>query len=183
MNTDSLAQAVGELLQQRHLTLAVAESCTGGLLATHITNIPGSSAYFEGGVIAYSYEAKEHVLRVPAEVLERHGAVSPATATMMAKGVRQLLQTDLGLAVTGIAGPTGATPQKPVGLVYIALATAQGEECRKYLWTGDRWENRQRSTRAALQLLYEHLAPRCLSQDQDPKTRSYNSQKTLEDSL
>jgi PncC family amidohydrolase len=159
MDTDSLAQAIGELLQGRGLTLAVAESCTGGLLAGYITNIPGSSAYFEGGVIAYSYAVKERVLNVPAGVLERHGAVSPETATAMAKGVRELLQTDLTLAVTGIAGPTGGTPEKPVGLVYIALASDQGEECRRYLWTGDRWENREWSARAALEMLHEHLAP------------------------
>jgi len=159
MDTYSLAQAVGELLRQRHLTLAVAESCTGGLLGAYITNIPGSSSYFEGGVIAYSYEAKERVLNVPAGVLERHGAVSPETVMAMAKGVRQLLQADLALAITGIAGPAGATPDKPVGLVYIALASAQGEECRRYVWGGDRWQNRERSARAALELLQEHLAP------------------------
>lgn len=159
MNTDSLAQAVGELLKERHLTLAVAESCTGGLLGAYITDIPGSSAYFEGGVIAYSYEAKTRVLNVPAGILERYGAVSPQTVTAMAKGVRRLLQTDLALAITGIAGPAGATPEKPVGLVYIALASAQGEVCRRYVWPGDRWENREWSARAALELLHEHLSP------------------------
>jgi len=157
MDTDSLAQAVGELLRQRHLTLALAESCTGGLLATHVTNIPGSSAYFKGGVIAYSYEAKERVLNVPAAALERYGAVSPETATAMAQGVRRLLQVDLALAITGIAGPAGATPEKPVGLVYVALSSAHGDKCRRYVWTGDRWENRELSARAALELLQEYL--------------------------
>jgi nicotinamide-nucleotide amidase len=157
MNTDPLARAVGELLQQRHLTLAVAESCTGGLLATYITNIPGSSAYFEGGVVAYSNDVKERVLNVPPDVLEEYGAVSPETAIAMAKGVRQLLQVDLALAVSGIAGPTGGTAEKPVGLVYVALTSDQGEECRRYLWAGDRWENREWSARAALELLHEHL--------------------------
>jgi PncC family amidohydrolase len=167
MDIDSLAQAIGELLQERGLTLAVAESCTGGLLASYITNIPGSSAYFEGGVIAYSYAVKERVLKVPAGVLERHGAVSPETATAMAEGVRRLLQTNLALATTGIAGPTGGTPEKPVGLVYIALASAHGQECRKYLWTGDRWENREWSVRAALELLHEHLAPSSTERNPD----------------
>jgi len=158
MDTDSLAQAIGELLQQRHLTLAVAESCTGGLLAAHITNIPGSSAYFAGGVIAYSYETKKWVLHVPADVLERYGAVSAETATAMAKGVRELLQVDLALAITGIAGPAGATPTKPVGLVYIALSSAQEEKWRRYVWPGNRWENREMSARAALELLQEYLS-------------------------
>ncbi len=157
MNTDSLARAVGGLLQQSHLTLAVAESCTGGLLATHITNIPGSSGYFQGGVVAYSDEVKEHVLNVPAGILERFGAVSHEAAIAMAKGVRELLQVDLALAITGIAGPTGGTVDKPVGLVYIALSSAQGTECKEFLWSGDRWENRQRSATAALELLQQHL--------------------------
>jgi PncC family amidohydrolase len=167
MDTDSLAQAIGELLQERGLTLAVAESCTGGLLAGYITDIPGSSAYFEGGVIAYSYAVKEQVLGVPVGVLEQHGAVSPETAVAMARGVRELLQVDLALSVTGIAGPTGGTPEKPVGLVYIALASADGEECRKYLWTGDRWENREWSARAALEWLHEHLAPSNMKRNPD----------------
>ncbi len=157
MNIDSLARAVGELLQQRHLTLAVAESCTGGLLATHITNIPGSSSYFQGGVIAYSDEVKEHVLDVPAGILERFGSVSQETAIAMARGARDLLQVDLALAITGIAGPTGGTADKPVGLVYIALSSAQGTECERFLWSGDRWENRQWSVTAALELLQKYL--------------------------
>jgi PncC family amidohydrolase len=157
MDTDSLARLVGELLQEHGLTLAVAESCTGGLLGTHITNIPGSSAYFEGGVIAYSYGAKEHVLGVPASTLKEHGAVSAETAIAMASGVRQVLQTDFALAITCIAGPAGATPTKPVGLAYVGLASATGETCKRYQWLGDRWENREWAAKAALALLHEHL--------------------------
>lgn len=157
MDIGCLAEAVGKLLQQHHLTLAVAESCTGGLLAARITDIPGSSAYFEGGVVAYSYEAKKRILGVSATTLEAHGAVSAETAIAMAEGMRRLLGVDLAIAITGIAGPTGATPQKPVGLTYIALACAQGAECRKYVWTGNRWENREQSVRAALELLQEYL--------------------------
>jgi PncC family amidohydrolase len=138
--------------------LAVAESCTGGLLAAYITSISGSSAYFEGGVVAYSNEVKQQVLKVPAHVLEQHGTVSAETALAMARGVRELLQVDVALSVTGIAGPTGGTPEKPVGLVYIALASAEGEECRRFLWSGNRSENRKWSVDAALTLLYEHLA-------------------------
>ena len=160
MDTDSLAEAVGELLRQRQLTLAVAESCTGGLLACHVTNIPGSSEYFEGGVVAYSYQAKELTLDVPRSTLRQHGAVSPQTAIAMAQGVRHLLQTDLALSTTGIAGPTGAAPGKPVGLAYVALSSADREETRRYVWAGDRWENRELSARAALQLLHQHLTKR-----------------------
>lgn len=157
LDIDCLAKAVGELLQQRHLTLAVAESCTGGLLAARITDIPGSSAYFEGGVVAYSYEAKQRILGVSASTLEAYGAVSAETAIAMAEGMRHLLGVDLALAITGIAGPTGGTPEKPIGLTYIALASAQGAECRKYLWTGNRWENRKQSVQAALELVREYL--------------------------
>jgi len=160
MDADSLAQTVGELLRQRHLTLAVAESCTGGLLGCHLTNIPGSSEYFEGGVIAYSYQAKKRILGVPASTLTQYGAVSPETAKAMAQGVRRLLRTDLALSITGIAGPAGATPDKPVGLAYVALSSADGDECRRHVWSGDRWENRRLSVRAALDLLEQYLAQR-----------------------
>jgi PncC family amidohydrolase len=155
---NSLAQAVGDLLQKNGLALAVAESCTGGLLGTLITNTPGSSAYFEGGVIAYSDEVKQQILGVPRDTLEQHGAVSPETAIAMAKGARTLLRTDLALATTGIAGPSGGTPEKPVGLVFIALASANGTTCKRYCWPGDRWQNREWSAQAALALLHEHLA-------------------------
>jgi nicotinamide-nucleotide amidase len=157
MDTNTLAQAVGQLLESHHLTLAVAESCTGGLLGAYITNISGSSAYFEGGVIAYSYDVKKHVLGVPASTLERYGAVSPQTAIAMAQGARQLFHANLALSVTGIAGPTGGTPDKPVGLVHIALSTAQGERCIKRIWPGDRLQNRELSVQAALELLTEYL--------------------------
>lgn len=155
---NSLAQAIGDLLQENRLTLAVAESCTGGLLGTLITNTPGSSAYFEGGVIAYSDGVKQQVLGVPKDTLEQHGAVSSETAIAMAKGARTLLRTDLALATTGIAGPSGGTPEKPVGLVFIALASASGTTCKKHCWPGDRWRNREWSAKAALALVHEHLA-------------------------
>jgi len=158
VDTDSLSRRIGQLLRQLHLTLAVAESCTGGLLAAHVTDIPGSSDYFQGGVISYSNQIKERLLRVPARVLEQYGAVSAETANGMASGVRQLLQVDLALAVTGIAGPSGATPDKPLGLTYVALSSAKGEQCRRHLWDGDRSQNREWSARAALELLQEYLA-------------------------
>jgi PncC family amidohydrolase len=152
-----LEKQVGELLSQRGWTLAVAESCTGGLIGHRITNVSGSSGYFEGGVISYSNEAKEQTLGVPHETLADHGAVSEEAALAMAQGVRRLFGTDIALSVTGIAGPTGGTPEKPVGLVYIGL-TAEGVElCEKHIWEGDRAQNKQDSAEAALKLLAEYL--------------------------
>ena len=157
MDTYSLAQSVGELLNKQHLTLGLAESCTGGLIATFITDIPGSSAYFEGGIVAYSYQVKERMLGVPASILERDGAVSAETVMAMAKGARKVLKVDVALAITGIAGPSGGTPDKPVGLTYIGLASPRGALWRKYIWKGNRRENREQSARAALELLKDHL--------------------------
>ncbi len=152
-----LEKRIGELLSQRHWTLAVAESCTGGLLAHRITNLSGSSAYFQGGVVSYSNEAKEQILGVPHKILVEHGAVSKATALAMAQGVRRLLGTDVAVSVTGIAGPTGGTPEKPVGLVYIGLSAENVDLWEKHLWTGDRTENKERSAEAALELLLRYL--------------------------
>ena len=157
MDTCSLAQSVGELLNKLHLTLGLAESCTGGMIASCITDIPGSSAYFEGGVVAYSYAVKMHLLGVPASTLERYGAVSAETVMAMARGARKLLNVDVALAVTGIAGPSGGTTDKPVGLTYIGLASPRGELWRKYIWKGNRRKNRAQSARAALEVLKEHL--------------------------
>ncbi len=123
---DTLASVVGQLLQAADETLAVAESCTGGGLGHFITSVSGSSAYFKGGVITYDNEIKEHLLGVNASDLQAYGAVSDIVAQQMAVGVRDRLQTTWGLSITGIAGPTGATPAKPVGLVYIGLAGPQG---------------------------------------------------------
>jgi nicotinamide-nucleotide amidase len=152
-----LEQEVGDLLSQRGWTLAVAESCTGGLLGHRITNVSGSSAYFEGGVISYSNEAKQSSLGVPGETLLEHGAVSPETALAMARGARRLLGTDIAVAITGIAGPTGGTPDKPVGLVYIALAAADGELLERHVWSGDRTANKEQSAQAALELILKYL--------------------------
>jgi PncC family amidohydrolase len=167
MDITSLARAVGDLLQKSKRTLAVAESCTAGLLAAFITDIPGSSAYFQGGVIAYSNEVKRELLGVPAAILAEHGGVSVEAASAMAKGVRQLLHVDLSLAITGIAGPGGGTAEKPVGLVYIAMDSSHGTECHTHLWTGDRWENREWSVKSALELLHRHLASAVLEERQD----------------
>lgn len=154
---ESLPQLVGELLRARNLKLATAESCTGGLVGHLLTDVPGSSDYYLGGVIAYAYEAKTALLGVAADTLLAHGAVSEETARAMALGVRERLRADISIAITGILGPGGGTPTKPVGLVYVALLSTGTDWCRRYEWTGDRHENKQRSALAALQLLRQYL--------------------------
>jgi len=157
---DVLEVTVGGLLQRRGVTLAVAESCTGGLIGHRITNVPGSSVYYQGSITAYSYDAKELILHVRHDTLYRCGAVSERTAREMARGVRRAFRADVGLAVTGIAGPDGGTPEKPVGLVYIALAAPGGEWVERRVWTGNRLENKERSAEAALDLLCRYLEDR-----------------------
>jgi nicotinamide-nucleotide amidase len=134
----TLEELVGRRLHAAKLTLAVAESCTGGLIGHRLTDVPGASDYFLGGVVSYSNAAKQDLLHVPAEVLAQTGAVSPETARAMARGVRAVFHADLGLAVTGIAGPSGGSPEKPVGTVYIGLATADGED----VWHAQFYGNR-----------------------------------------
>ena len=154
---ERLESAVGELLRAQALTLSVAESCTGGLLGHLLTNVPGSSDYFKGGVVAYSYAAKERVLNVRHGTLYDYGAVSEQTALELAQGVRRLFHTDLALSVTGIAGPGGGMPGKPVGLVYIALSTRDREVCQRFVWDGDREGNKSHSAQAALEILATYL--------------------------
>jgi len=144
---------VAKLLSARGGTLSVAESCTGGLLGHRLTEIPGSSRFFAGGVVAYSYEAKERLLKVDHDTLVACGAVSKEIAMQMARGVRMLLETDYALSITGIAGPGGGMPGKPVGLTYIALDWGGGTLWRKHIWRGDRSANKQQSAGAALSLL------------------------------
>lgn len=153
----SLAESVGERLRSRGLTLAVAESCTAGLLGATLTEVPGSSAYFLGGVLAYANDVKQELLGVPEETLREHGAVSEASARAMAEGVRRRLRSDLSLAVTGVAGPDGGTEEKPIGLVYLALASASGTECRRLQFPGDRQRVRRWAAARALDLLRRHL--------------------------
>lgn len=144
-------------LLNRELTLATAESCTGGLLGHRLTNVSGCSGFYKGGVITYSYEAKETLLKVAHDTLSACGAVSREVAAQMAEGARALFQADYALAITGIAGPGGGLPGKPVGLVYIALASAKGVICRKHIWDEDRLGNKTRSAEAAMLLLEEVL--------------------------
>jgi len=151
---ESLAEVVGKKLSQGKKTLALAESCTGGLIAKQITDIPGSSGYFKCGWVAYSNEAKISVLGVKSEMIEQFGAVSPQVASAMADGARQIAGADFAVAVTGIAGPTGSTEQKPIGLVYISIAFDNGVETEKFLFgPRDRDFIRQRTCQNALNLL------------------------------
>jgi len=153
-----LEEEIIGLLVESGKTVAVAESCTGGLIGHRLTQVPGSSAAFLGGVIAYHNSVKEKTLGVPADVLEREGAVSEATALAMAEGVRRLLRADIALAVTGIAGPTGGTDDRPVGLTYIALSAAPDVlVCERHLWRGKRQQNKESSAKAALSLLHRYL--------------------------
>lgn len=148
---------VGELLRRRGLRLAIAESCTGGLISHRVTNVPGSSTYYMGGVTAYAYEAKVRILGVRWETLETWGAVSQQTVLEMAQGVRKALAADIGLSISGIAGPGGGTPEKPVGLTWIGLSAEGIDEAWQHIWTGDRLQVKEQSAEAALQLLVDYL--------------------------
>jgi nicotinamide-nucleotide amidase len=149
------AEVAQILLLQKH-TIAVAESCTGGLIAFRLTNVPGSSAFFERGAVTYSNRSKTEMLSVPREVIKNYGAVSEQTAKVMAEEIRKQSGTDLGLAVTGIAGPTGGTSEKPVGTVFIALSYDEGTECQKHLFLGNREAIRQKTSETALTWLRDH---------------------------
>ncbi len=150
---ETLEGIVASILTKKNMTLAVAESCTGGLITDRITNVPGSSAFLERGVVVYSNGAKTDLLDVPPEVIETHGAVSKETALLMAKGIRNLARTDVGLAVTGMAGPTGGTKEKPVGTVFISLANKEGSFCRELHFRWDRRRNKEMTAQVALELL------------------------------
>lgn len=153
----TLESLVGQLLHQKGLTLSTAESCTGGLLADRITNVPGSSEYFQGGVVAYSYEAKVALIKVTWDTLREYGAVSEETVIEMARGARTVLGADIAVSVSGIAGPGGGMPDKPVGTTWIGLSTTEGDWARKFLWEGDRFENKDLSVDAALQFIIDYL--------------------------
>jgi PncC family amidohydrolase len=148
---------IGDLLRQKGWKLATAESCTGGLIGHRITDIPGSSDYYLGGVVAYAYEAKVAVLGVSWETLKKHGAVSRETVLEMARGARTLLGADIAVSVSGIAGPGGATPDKPVGTTWFGLSTAEGEWARIHRFPGDRAQNKANSAQAALQFVLDAL--------------------------
>jgi nicotinamide-nucleotide amidase len=156
----TIAEMVLELGREQGLTLATAESCTGGLVAARLTNVPGSSDVFRGGVVSYANDVKEDALGVPRELLERHGAVSAEAAAAMAQGARERLGADVAVAVTGVAGPGGGTEEKPVGLVFVHVTGPEGEEARRIELPGDREMIRGRATAAALHLVRRLLQNR-----------------------
>lgn len=154
---------ISELIRQyqantgKLLTIATAESATGGRVADKLTNVPGSSDYFKGSVVSYSNEAKINVLEVRKETIENYGAVSSQTAIEMAEGGKRLLGVDVCVSVTGIAGPSGATPEKPVGLFYIALSAEGENSSQKYVFQGSREENKRNAAEATLNMLRQYL--------------------------
>jgi len=154
---ENIEQLIGDELRDRGWRLAVAESCTGGLIGHRITNNSGSSSYYLGSITAYAYRAKVRLLGVSWDTLENHGAVSEESVEEMALGVRHALAADIGLSVSGIAGPTGGTPEKPVGYAWIGLSTPNGIWTLQHNAGGDRIENKQEVAQVALEFLYEFL--------------------------
>lgn len=152
-----LAEHIGTACRSAGITIAFGESCTGGLVGHLVTEVPGASAYLRGVVVAYADEAKATLLDVPGAALAEHGAVSAQVAIAMAAGARARFGADVGVAVTGITGPTGGSAQKPVGLTYVAIADASGSAIRRFVWRGDRRANKLASARATLELLLERL--------------------------
>jgi len=153
VDKETLEEVVGRLLKNKKRTISAAESCSGGLIAAKFTQVSGSSNYFMNGMITYSNEAKEEFLKIPKEIIEKYGAVSEQVAILMAEGVRKLSITDYGLSATGIAGPTGGTEEKPVGLVYIGFAHENDSFAQKHIFGGDRQAIRERTAQASLNLV------------------------------
>lgn len=154
---EEMEEVVGRLLKERGLKLATAESCTGGLLSARIVNVPGSSAYFVGGFVVYANELKTRLLSVEEEAIKRYGAVSEEVCRQMAVGALEETDADISLAITGISGPEGGTPDKPVGLTYIGLATDREVMVKRFLFNGGRNENRFLATQWALEMLRQYL--------------------------
>jgi PncC family amidohydrolase len=148
---------LGVSMRRCKRTLATAESCTGGLVADRITNVPGSSEYFWGGIVAYAYEAKVALLGVSWDTLRTHGAVSREVVMEMARGARVALDVDIAVSVSGIAGPGGGLPGKPVGTTWVGLSIEDGDWARKFVWEGDRLRNKALSAEAALQFVLDYL--------------------------
>jgi PncC family amidohydrolase len=153
----SLESLLGQLLRSRGLKLVTAESCTGGLVADKITDVPGSSEYFLGGFVTYAYEAKVASLGVSWDTLNQFGAVSREVVLEMAHGARKALSADIAVSVSGIAGPGGGLPDKPVGTTWIGLATPEGERAEVFYWQGNRRQNKELSAQAALKMVIEYL--------------------------
>jgi PncC family amidohydrolase len=158
VNGDPLVERLLEEFRAKGWTITVAESCTGGELSARLSAPAGSSDVFMGGVIPYADSAKRSLLGVASELISEHGAVSAAVALAMARGARERLGSDVGIGITGIAGPSGARPNKPVGLVFIAISGASGDESRREVWQGSRESNRARSVECAIESLLEYAA-------------------------
>ncbi|TYZ28336.1 nicotinamide-nucleotide amidohydrolase family protein [Selenomonas caprae] len=154
----SMEEVVGDLLASQHKTIACAESCTGGLLTSRLTDIPGSSAYVMGSVVCYTNKVKEQLAGVQPETIAAYTEVSAETAGEMAQGIRQRIGTDIGVGITGLAGPGGGSNGQPVGLVYIAVAGARGTTIREHHFRGDRKEIKQKSAETALQMIHDYLS-------------------------
>ena len=152
-----LLQKIGNIFNKKNWTLAVAESCTGGLLGNIITDLPGSSKFFLGGVIAYSNQVKLDLLKVSSEMLRKSGAVSSEVALLMSLGIRDILGSSAGVAITGIAGPGGGSQEKPVGLVYIAVITPQANVVERFVFPGNRREIKIQAAKTALELIIQAL--------------------------
>ncbi len=152
-----LEKKIANLLIQKNKTLSIAESCTGGLLTHRLTNVPGSSQFFRLGVIAYSYDSKVKVLNVPSSLIKQFGAVSRPAAQAMSQSVRKILRSDIGIGITGIAGPAGGTKIKPVGLVFIAMSSSAYTFCQEYYFKGTRLQIKQQAATQALKLFLKFL--------------------------
>ncbi len=153
-----ITQQIHTRLHKLARTISVSESCSGGLLASLLTSLPGSSAYFLLGVVTYSNKSKEIILGVPAKIIARYGAVSVQVARLMAQNIRKKARADFGLSITGIAGPGGATPAKSIGTVYICLSAKNKNTCRKFNFLGRRQNVRKKAVQEALRLLCAHLS-------------------------
>lgn len=157
MIDESLLNTVSNKLKKKNLSIATAESCTGGLLAHLLTNISGSSEYFERGVVTYSNISKIELLGIPKETIKEYGAVSEETARAMAIGIKERSNVDIGISTTGIAGPTGGTKEKPVGLVYIGIATSKNTQVKRFIFSEKRVQNKERACNEALKFLLDAI--------------------------
>ena len=156
-NKMDIEQKISKLLIDSKKTLSIAESCTGGLIADRLTNIPGSSEFLKLGIVAYSNAAKIKLLKVPAETIKKYGAVSFQTAAAMAEGVKKILKTDFSIGLSGIAGPTGATKTKPVGLVYVAVSSKYGTICLEHFFSGTRTSIKEKAATEVLKLTLQSI--------------------------
>lgn len=157
MINNQLLNKASEKLKTLRLSIATAESCTGGLLAHSLTNLSGSSEYFDRGIVTYSNQSKIELLGVPEKILQEYGAVSQQTAKAMAIGIKERSKVDISISTTGIAGPTGGTKEKPVGLVYVGIASSKKVIIKKFIFSGDRLQNKESTCNAALEMLLDIL--------------------------